>query len=89
MFRIIDLENLTQNQEAQTVFTFVAGTERHGITAAELFELLRNRAVQASAGKAGARKNLQAKRTQSTDQIESGELPVVAAGEIPDELSLS
>ena len=90
MFRIVDLDQLAQNQDSQTVFTFLSGTERHGIPAVELFELLKLRAAQNTAGKAANRKNAAVKRPSNADSTESNEFSgAVNVSESTDEISLS
>ena len=73
MFRVIDLDSFTQNQDTQTIFSFLVGSERHGIPASELFELLKLRVVQNAAGKGAARKSTAQKRTAASDQMENSE----------------
>lgn len=91
MFRIIDLDSFSQNQD-QTVFTFLAGNERHGIPAAELFDLLKNRLAQNTAGKAANRKNTTQKRSSALDSSDQGEFNgpgTVSTGDGAEETSLS
>lgn len=73
MFRVIDLDSFAQNPDSQTIFTFAVGSERHGIPAAELFELLKLRVAQNAAGKGANRKTTTSKRPSNSDQADSPE----------------
>lgn len=93
MLRIIDLEHLAKDQEAQTVFTFASGGERHGVAASELFEILRGRLAQGNAAKSGNRKSGAPKKATAADSTDSGEynssLGADTGGEASEEITLS
>ena len=91
MFRVIDLDSLTLNQDAQTMFTFAVGTERHGIPATEMFELLKQRVAQNAAGKGANRKNGTQKRPANSEQTDTSEYQSTPqpSSEGGDELALS
>lgn len=93
MLRIIDLEQLTKDQEAQTVFTFLTGTERHGIPASELLDWLRSRALQGASGKSGSRKGNAQRKSSATEAFEGSDAhpPLLSDGnsELSEESSLS